>query len=134
MKLWIALAAGLLIVGPAPAQNDTSSVAVYLPSCLAAADIAQGKHPAADSTEAAKQLRRAALCFGAMTAIMNLEAYFKPEFAMCPKADKTVSLNQMVLTVTGYLKNHPEQLRDNFHRVAATALAAAWPCPKAEAK
>jgi hypothetical protein len=36
----------------------------------------------------------------------------------------------MILTVTAHLKNHPERLRDNFHQLAVTALAAAWPCPK----
>ena len=130
MKLRVALAAALLIATPVHAQIDTNSVAVYLPSCLTAADIAQGKHPAADSVESAKLLRKAAICFGAITAIMNLEPFFKAEFAVCPPADKKISLNQTVLAVTAYLKSHPEQLRENFHQVAATALATAWPCPK----
>jgi hypothetical protein len=111
-------------------QTDTTSAMVYYPSCLAAADIVQGKHPAADSEDAAKQLKQAAICFGAVTAIMNLEPFFKPEFAMCPPADSKVSFAQMVLAITTHLKNHPEQLRNNFHQLAATALAASWPCSK----
>lgn len=130
MKLCIAVAVALLLATPSHAQIDTNSAKVYFPSCQVAADIAQGKHPAADSVESAKLLRKAAICFGAITAIMNLEPFFKPEFSACPPADKKISLNQMVLTVTAYLKSHPEQLHDNFHQVAATALATAWPCPK----
>jgi hypothetical protein len=86
-------------------QTDTTSAMVYYPSCLAAADIVQGKHPAADSEDAAKQLKQAAICFGAVTAIMNLEPFFKPEFAMCPPADSKVSFAQMVLAITTHLKN-----------------------------
>jgi hypothetical protein len=102
---------------------------VYYPSCLAAADIVQGKRPAADSENAARQLRQAAICFGALTAIQNLEPLFKPEFALCPSPNSNVSLAQMVLTVTVYLKSHPEQLHESFHQLAASALAASWPCP-----
>jgi hypothetical protein len=36
----------------------------------------------------------------------------------------------MVLVITDHLKKHPEQLQNNFHQLAATTLAAAWPCPK----
>jgi Rap1a immunity proteins len=130
MKLWIGIVAALLIETQAHAQTDTTSGRMYYPSCLAAADIVQGKHPAADSEDAAKQLKQAAICFGAVTAIMNLEPFFKPEFAMCPPADSKVSFNQMVLAITTHLKNHPEQLHNNFHQLAATVLATAWPCSK----
>ena len=130
MKQWIAIVAALLIETQAHAQSDANSGRVYLPSCLAAAEIVQGKHPAADSEDAAKQLKQAAICFGAVTAIMNLEPFFKPEFAMCPPSDSKVSFNQMVLAITTYLKNHPEQFHNNFHQLAATALATTWPCPK----
>ena len=130
MKQWIAIVAALLIDSQAYAQTDATSGRVYLPSCLAAADIVQGKHPAADSDEMAKQLQKAAICFGAVTAIMKLEPFFKPEFAACPPADSKVSSAQMVLVITDYLKKHPEQLQNNFHQLAATTLAAAWPCSK----
>ena len=130
MKLWIGIVAALLIETQAHAQTDTTSAKMYYPSCLVAADIVQGKHPAADSEETAKQLKQAAICFGAVTAIMNLEPFFKPEFAMCPPADTKVSFPQMVLAITIHLKNHPEQLRNNFHQLAATALATTWPCSK----
>jgi hypothetical protein len=130
MKCWIGLIAAIVIGTQACAQSDPTSGAVFYPSCLAAADIVQGKHPAADSPDAAKQLRQAAICFGAVTAIMNVEPFFKLEFAVCPPSDTKVSLTQMVLVITAHLKNHPEQLHDNFHRLAVTALAAAWPCRK----
>jgi hypothetical protein len=130
MKQWIVIVAALLIETQAHAQSEASSGRVYLPSCLAAADIVQGKHPAADSEDAAKQLKQAAICFGAVTAIMNLEPFFKPEFAVCPPADSKVSFAQMVLAITTHLKSHPEQLQNNFHQTAATALATTWPCSK----
>ena len=130
MKLWIGIVAALLIETQAHAQTDTTSAKMYYPSCLVAADIVQGKHPAADSEEPAKQLKQAAICFGAVTAIMNLEPFFKPEFGVCPPADSKVSFAQMVLVITTHLKNHPEQLQNNFHQTAATALATAWPCSK----
>ena len=47
MKQWIAIVAALLIETQAHAQSDPNSGRVYLPSCLAAADIVQGKRPAA---------------------------------------------------------------------------------------
>src|ERR1035441_2468705 len=104
MKQWIAIVAARLIETQAHAQSDANSGRVYLPSCLAAAEIVQGKHPAADSEDAAKQLKQAAICFGAVTAIMNLEPFFKPEFAVCPPADSKVSFPQMVLAITTHLK------------------------------
>ena len=130
MKQWIAIVAAVLIETQAHAQSDPNSGRVYLPSCLAAADIVQGKRPAADSEDAAKQLKQAAICFGAVTAIMNLEPFLKPEFAVCLPADSKVSFAQMVLAITTYLKSHPEQLQNNFHQTAASALATTWPCSK----
>ena len=130
MKQWIVIVAALLIETQAHAQSEATSGRLYYPSCLAAADIVQGKHPAADSEDAAKQLKQAAICFGAVTAIMNLEPFFKPEFGVCPPADSKVSFAQMVLVITTHLKNHPEQLQNNFHQLAVTALATAWPCAK----
>jgi hypothetical protein len=134
MKSWIALAAALPIAAQAFAQSNPNSVMAFGPSCAAAADIAQGKHPAADSVEASKQLRKSALCFGAVTAVLSLEPVFKPAFAMCPPADKPVTVNQALLAVIAFIRMHPEQMQNNFHQVAAAALAAAWPCPKPDGK
>jgi len=130
MKQWFVIVAALLVETQAHAQTDATSAKVYYPSCLAAVDIVQGKRPAADSEDAAKQLRQAALCFGAVTAITNLEPFFKPEFSVCPPADRKVSSAQMVLAITAHLKSHPDQLQNNFHQLAATVLATTWPCPK----
>jgi Rap1a immunity proteins len=130
VKKWIAIAAVLLIGTAAHAQMDTTSARIYYPSCLAAADIVQGKRPAADSDEMAKQLNRAALCNGAIVAVSSLEPLFKTEFAACPPAGSAVTSSQLVTIITAYLKSHPERLGENFHRVAAAALAANWPCPK----
>jgi hypothetical protein len=92
---------------------------------LAAADVVQGKRPAADSEDAARQLRQASACFGAVTAIMKLEPFLRPEFAVCPPPDvlrdsKSI-LAQMILSITAYLKGHPEQRPDNFQPSGATS-------------
>ena len=134
MKYWLGLIAAVIVATQAqgqqgPAQNDPYNAAVFYPSCLAAADIVAGKRPAADSEDAAKQLRQAAICFGALAAIMNVETFFKPEAAACPPPDKA-ALAQRVSVIAAYMKNHREALGDNFHRLAVTAYAAAWPCPK----
>jgi Rap1a immunity proteins len=128
IKHWISSIAALLMTTQAHAQGDPNSGAVFYPSCLAASDIVQGKRPAADSEDASKQLRQAAICFGAVTTIMNVERFFKPEFAICPPKDTKISVDQMIPVITAYLKNHPERMRENFHQLAVTALAATWPC------
>jgi hypothetical protein len=130
MKYFFASASALFFATQAVAQNDPNSAKVYYPSCVAAADIVQGKRPTADSEDAAKQLKQAAICFGAVTAIMNLEPFFKPEYSACPPADKKISVAHVVLAVTAHLKSHPEQMTNNFHQLAATALATSWPCAK----
>jgi hypothetical protein len=128
IKYWIGTIAALLIATQTQAQSDPNSGRVFYPSCLAATDIVQGKRPAADSEDASKQLRQAAICFGAVTTIMNVEPFFKPEYAVCPPKDTKLSVDKMVPVVTAYLKTHPERLSENFHQLAVNALAAAWPC------
>ena len=124
-----AVIAAALLIGPQPyAQSDPSRAAVYYPSCLADADIVQGRRPAADSPQAGKHLTQAALCFGAITAITNLAPLFKPEFALCPLTNTTPSPAQMIPIIADHLKKHPEQMNSNFHQ--ASALIAAWPCAK----
>jgi Rap1a immunity proteins len=120
--------AAMAIAAQSHAQSDPNSGMVFYQSCLAASDIVHGKRPAADSEDATKQLRQAAICFGAVTTIMNVERFFKPEFTMCPPKDTKVSVDQMIPVVTAYLKDHPERMRENFHQLAVAALAAAWPC------
>jgi hypothetical protein len=127
-KYWFGAMAAIVMATQTGAQGDANSGQVFYPSCLAAADIVQGKHPAADSPDAAKQLNQAALCFAALTAIMNVKEYFKSEYAMC--APEGTKVAQYVPVVVAYLKNHPERLRENFHQLAVAALAAEWPCAK----
>ena len=130
LKFFLGSIATILMGSQLAAQSDPNSASVFYPSCLAAADLVQGKHPAADSEDAAKQLRQAAICNGALTTIMNVEPYFKSEHAICAPDGTTISFAQIVLVVTTYLKNHPERLRENFHQLAVATLAAAWPCSK----
>lgn len=134
MKHWIGVVGAILFAAQAHAQSDPTSGAAFYPSCLAASDIVQGKRPATDSEDAAKQLRQASACFGAVTAIMKLAPLLKPEFAACPPSeippDSKDALAKMILSITAYLKNHPEQRPNNFHQTAVNALVAAWPCPK----
>ena len=134
MKRWIGAVGAILIGAQAHAQSDPASGTAFYPSCLAAADIVQGKRPATDSEDAAKQLRQASACFGAVMAIMKLAPLFKTEFAVCPPSnivpDSKGELAQMVVSITAYLKSHPEERPNNFHQTAVNALVAAWPCPK----
>lgn len=134
MKQWIGVFGAVFIGTQAYAQSDATSGTAFYPSCLAAADIVQGKRPAADSEDAARQLRQTSVCFGAVTAIMKLEPFFKSEFAVCPPPDMLSDnkrvLGQMILSIVAYLKSHPEQRSNNFHETAVTALIAVWPCPK----
>jgi hypothetical protein len=134
MKHWFGVIGAVLVGTQVHAQIDATSGTTFYPSCLAAVDVVQGKRPAADSEDAARQLRQASACFGAVTAIMKLEPLFKPEFSVCPPSDVLPDskgmLAQMILSITAYLKSHPEQRSNNFHQTAVAALAAAWPCSK----
>jgi hypothetical protein len=124
--LLIAVVALLPIIAASPnraADNDASGTMFYQ-SCMAAASIMEGN--ARDDA-----LDKAPMCFGAITAIINLEPFIKQEYAMCPPTESKISYAQMILVVVSYLKNHPEQLDRNFHMLALTALNTAWPCSKA---
>jgi hypothetical protein len=104
MKQWVGVVGAIVIATQVHAQSDATSGTAFYPSCLAAADIVQGKRPAADSEDAARQLRQASACFGAVTAIMKLEPFLKPEFAVCPPPDVLRDskgiLAQMILSIT----------------------------------
>jgi Rap1a immunity proteins len=106
---------------PARAAADDASGTMFYQSCMAAASIIEGSA----STDA---LDKAPMCFGAMTAIINLEPFLKPEAAMCPPKGTKITYAQMILVVAKYLKTHPEQLHENFHMLAMLALHEAWPC------
>jgi hypothetical protein len=75
-------------------------------------------------------LDKAPMCFGAVRAIINLEPFLKPEYAMCPPSGSKISYGQMILVIADYLKKHPEQLDQNFHMLAVLALNTAWPCSR----
>jgi hypothetical protein len=117
------------ITPPAHAESGEASGTMFYASCMAAADIMEGRPPPSDQEAVASQLEKATMCFGAVTALMNLEPFFKPEFAMCPPQGSRVSYSQMLSVIAAYLRNHPEKLHENFHLLAALALHLAWPCP-----
>lgn len=123
----IAILAALLVSAPAYAQNDISANA-YLPSCATALDIVQGRRPAADSPEAAGQLRRAAMCFNAVNAVLAMQPYFQREYAMCAPGNAQVTANQALPVIIAYLGAHKDKLGEKFHALAANALAEKWPC------
>jgi hypothetical protein len=107
----------------ASAHADSGATCnMFYQSCVAAADIMEGHHPSDE------QFEKAPMCLGAVTAIMNLEPFLKPEFAMCPPKGSKISYGQMILVIADYLKKHPEQLHENFHMLAVLALNTAWPC------
>jgi hypothetical protein len=105
-----------------------SGTAFYT-SCMAAAEIVGGQRKLSEPESGISQLEQATMCFGSVTAIANLEAFFQPQFAMCPPQGSTISYAQMILVIAAYLGNHPKQLHQNFHRLAVVAIATAWPCP-----
>jgi Rap1a immunity proteins len=128
MKRWLMVVALLGSAIQVHAENNASGMLFYR-YCMAAADIVGGerKPPTADSMR--EQLEQASPCFAAVTALMELEPLFAPEFAMCPPAGTKVSNAQVHLIIAEFLKKHPEKLHENFHRLAALAVALTWPCP-----
>lgn len=112
----------------ARAATDNASAMLFYSSCMAAADIVSGPPSPSNPQAGSDDLEKAPMCLGAITAITKLEPLLKPEFAMCPPSG--VSFGQIVLVVANYLRNHPEQLHENFHRLAVTALGQAWPCSR----
>jgi hypothetical protein len=119
-----ALFALLAFTAPARADATDASGTMFYQSCMAGASIMEGNPPS-------DALDKAPMCFGAVTAIINLEPFLKPEFAMCPPEGSKISYGQMILVIADYLKKHPEQLHKNFHMLAMLALNTAWPCGKA---
>jgi hypothetical protein len=117
----LALLAGTV---SARAATENASAMLFYSSCMAAADILGGPLGPSNPQVGADDLDKAPMCLGAITAITKLEPLLKPEFAMCPPSGQTV------LVVANYLRNHPEQLHENFHRLAVTALREAWPCSR----
>lgn len=112
----------------ARAATDNASAMLFYSSCMAAADIIGGPPSLSNRHAGSDDLENAPMCLGAITAITKLEPLLKSEFAMCPPSG--VSLGQIVLVVANYLRNHPGQLHENFHRLAVAALGQAWPCTR----
>jgi hypothetical protein len=113
----------LIATSPTHAAELEATGTMFYQSCTAAADIMEGRHLSDE------QFEKAPMCFGAVTAIINLEPFLKPEYGMCPPKGNKISYGQIILVIASYLKNHPEQLDQNFHTLAALALNTAWPCP-----
>ena len=123
--LIVALGA-LSIAAPARADLDANGNKYY-ENCIAAAAIIEGR-------ASEKDYDKAPMCFGAITAVISLEPFLRPEYAMCPPQGNKISYGQIVLVVATYLKNHPELLDQNFHMFAALALNTAWPCSDAKTR
>jgi hypothetical protein len=127
MKRTFAAATFALLAMTAPASADADADAdnpsgtMFYQSCIAAASIIEGNAPS-------DALDKASMCFGALTAIIKLEPFLKPEAAMCPPKGTKITYAQMILVVVNYLKTHPEKLHQNFHMLAMLALHEAWPC------
>ena len=118
-----ALFALLAVASPVRAAADDASGTMFYQSCMAAASIVEG-----NTSENMRDALDAAMCFGSVTAISNLEPFLKPEYAMCPPKGTKITYAQLILVVAKYLKMHPEQLNYNFHMLAMFALHNAWPC------
>src|ERR1041385_4644400 len=108
MKHIVALLASFFAVTffyPAHAQTDGNATA-YLPSCAAALDIVQGRKPAADSPEAAAQLRRAATCFNAVNAVLNVQPYVQREDSACAPGNAQITTAQALPVIIAWLGAH----------------------------
>jgi hypothetical protein len=116
-----AVFAFLSVAAFAHAADEDASGTMFYQSCMAAASILEGSAPS-DAFD------KAPMCLGAITAIVKLEPFLKPEYAMCPPKGKKISFAQIILVVANYLKQHPEQLHENFHMLAVLSLNTAWPC------
>lgn len=130
MKHIVALLASIFavtVLQAARAQTDGNATA-YLPSCAAALDLVQGRKPAADSPEAAAQLRRAAMCFNAVNAVLNMQPYLQREYSACAPGNAQITAAQALPVVIAYLGAHRDQLGEKFHPLALAALAEKWPC------
>ena len=128
MKRWLVVIAALGSAIQVHAETNASGMMFYR-SCMAAADIAVGNPPPPTADATMERLELAGPCFAAVTALMELEPLLTPESAMCPPAQTKVSNAQVHLVIAEFLKKHPEKLHENFHRLAALALALTWPCP-----
>ena len=110
------------------AASESATAMMFYASCMAAAEIVGGPPTGPSNPQAgADDLDKVPMCLGAITSITKLEPLLKPEFAMCLPSG--VSFEQIVLVVANYLRNHPEQLHENFDRLAVLALKETWPCP-----
>jgi hypothetical protein len=69
----------LTVNAPAGTAGLEATGNMYYQSCMAAADIMEGRHLSDD------QFDKAPMCFGAATAIINLEPFLKSEYATCPR-------------------------------------------------
>ena len=121
---------GLALLGVstrAQAATDATGLFFYA-SCMAADDITAGRPAPSDPQALESEVNKAAMCFGAVSAIGDLQPFLKPEFAMCVPKGGSISRAQMIFVVANYLRNHPEQLDKNFYTLALFALSTAWPC------
>ena len=94
LRKFIGLAVMLALLAiTAPAHSEwtgggNTTGTMFYASCMAAANIMEGRPPPSDSDIAVNALNNAAMCLGAVTAITNLEAFLKPEFegsSRCPR-------------------------------------------------
>jgi hypothetical protein len=98
----VVLFTSLTVALPAYADSEATGNMFYQ-SCMAAASIMEGNPPS-------DALDKAPMCFGSITAIINLEPFLKPEYAMCPPKSAKITYGQIVLVIASYLRNHPEAL------------------------
>jgi len=72
MARWIMIVAALVVRVPAYAASDGASGTAFYASCMAAAESVGGQR----KESGISQLEQATMCFGSVTAIANLEAFF----------------------------------------------------------
>jgi Rap1a immunity proteins len=120
--LIIGIATALVLANSALAQEqDKFSANSMLPYCRAAVN---NQAPALTS-DAIMQ----GMCVGIVDAIDFMMSEFPPDekdFSSCLPTD--VTLKQAVQAVIAYIDARPEQMNENFKKLAIEAIHEAWPC------
>jgi hypothetical protein len=73
---WIMIVAALVVGVPAYAASDGASGTAFYTSCVATAEIVGGQRKLSEPESGISPFEQATMCFGSVTAIANLEAFF----------------------------------------------------------
>jgi hypothetical protein len=119
--VWAAAVLALFTVSQAEAENGYS----MLRACQMLDDAVSHNR---GTPEAPEDAFREGMCLGQVAGIAQLgnAATKTTDFPICKPKD--VHRRQLMSVVLLYLRNHPEELNEDFMYLVLKALRAAWPC------